>query len=274
MSDDTGIREYIPPDEAARIVSSLLSQDQRLEAFVRFQRLLPPDQAQVFSQLSDEHRERLITNLSAAELAGLIEYMETDEATDFAYLIGESTLPFILDIVSPDVAADILRSMSDNDTATILSRMESGEEVAPLLEYSDDEAGGLMTPRFVALDEGISVSQAMTLVRQWAAEYSSEDISQAFVTDRDGILRGSIRLASLVLARPHQLISLIMDSQVISIAVDTDREEIARLVEKYNVYRIPVTDEHGKLLGIIAPKTSLACSRTSRPRICTERRDS
>ena len=251
MSNDTGSRENIPPEEAARVVSSLLSEGQGLEAFVRFQRLLPPDQADVFTQLSDEHRERLITNLSAAGLAGLMEYLDTDEAIEFADLIGRSTLPSILDIVSPDVAADILKGMPSENAATILGRMDSGEEVAPLLEYADDEAGGLMSPEFVALYENMSVSQAMTFIRQWAAEYSSEEITQVFVVDRDGLLRGSVGLASLVLARPHQLVSLIMDSRIVSVTADTDQEEVARLVERYDLYQIPVTDDDGKLLGII-----------------------
>ena len=251
MSNDTGIRENIPPEEAARVVSSLLERGQGLEAFVRFQRLLPPDQAEVFAQLSDEHRERLITNLSAAGLAGLLEYLDTDEAIEFAELIGQSTLPFILDIVSPDVAADILKGMPAENAATVIGRMETGEDVAPLLEYADDEAGGLMSPEFVALYENMSVSQAMTFVRQWAAEYSSEEITQAFVVDRDGVLKGSVGLASLVLARPHQLVSLIMDSRIVSVTADTDQEEVARLVERYDLYQIPVTGDDGKLLGII-----------------------
>ena len=251
MSDDTGIRENIAPEEAARIVSSLLEQEQGLEAFVRFQRLLPPDQAEVFTQLSDEHRERLIANLSAMGMAGLIECLDTDEAVAFAGLIGPSSLPRILDVVSPDVSADILKGMDAESAAAAMGRMETGGEVAPLLEYADDEAGGLMTPEFVALYENMTVSQAMTFIRQWAAEYSSDEITQAFVVDRDGILKGSIGLANLVLARPHQLVSLIMDSQAISVNTETDQEEVARLVERYDIYRIPVTDDEGKLLGII-----------------------
>ena len=269
MSNDTGIRENVSPEEAARVVPSLLEQGQGLEAFVRFQRLLPPDQAEVFTQLSDEHRQRLITNLSAAGLAGLLEYLDTDEAIEFAELIGQSTLPFILDIVSPDVAADILKGMSADDASAAIGRMETGEEVALLLEYADDEAGGLMSPVFVALYENMSVSQAMTFIRQWAAEYSSDEITQAFVIDRDGVLRGSIGLANLVLARPHQLVSLIMDSQMVSVTADTNQEEVARLIERYDMHRIPVTDDEGRLLGIIVSKTSLAYSRKRPPRICT-----
>ena len=251
MSDDRGIRENIAPEEAARVVSSLLEREQGLEAFVRFQRLLPPDRAKVFTQLSEEHRERLTTNLSAPEMAGLIEYLNADEAVAFAELIGPSLLPHILDVVSPDVSADILKGIDAEVAATAIGQMDTGAEVAPLLEYEDDEAGGLMTSEFVALYEKMTVSQAMTFIRQWAAEHSSEEIAQAFVVDRDGILRGSIGLARLVLARPHQLVSLIMDSQVISVTTETDQEEVARLVERYHLHWIPVTDDAGKLLGVI-----------------------
>ena len=251
MSDDTGMRENVAPEEAARVVSTLLDQEQALEAFVRFQRLLPPDQAEVFTQLSEVRRERLATNLSVAGMAGLIEHLDTDEAVAFAELIGPSLLPHILDVVSPDVSADILKGIDAEVAATAISQMDTGAEVAPLLEYKDDEAGGLMTPEFVALYEKMTVSETMTFIRQWAAEHSSEEIAQAFVVDRDGILRGSISLSRLVLARPHQLVSLIMDSQVISVTTETDQKEVARLVERYNLHWIPVTDDAGKLLGII-----------------------
>ena len=251
MSDDTGMRENVAPEEAARVVSNLLDQEQGLEAFVRFQRLLPPDQAEVFIQLSDEHRGLLTSNLSVTGIADLIDHLDIDAAIDFAKTLEPSALPDILDDVSPDVSADILKRMDAEAATAALDEMESGAEVGALLEYEDDKAGGLMTPEFVALYENMTVSQAMTFIRQWAAEYSSEEITQAFVVDRDGILRGSVGLARLVLARPHQLVSLIMDSQVISVTTETDQEEVARLVERYHLHRIPVTDDAGKPLGII-----------------------
>ncbi len=251
MSNDTGIRETAAPEEATRIVSSLLEMEQSLEAFVRFQRLLPPDQAEVFSQLEDKYRERLISNLSTEGMARIIECMDTDGAIGVTGIIGRERLPSVLDSASPDVSADILKGMDADAAAAAIGQMETGAEVVPLLEYEDDEAGGLMTPEFVALSENMTVSQAMTFVRQWAAEYSSKDITQAFVVDRDGNLRGGIGLANLVLARPHQLVSLIMDSQVVSVTTETDQEEVARLVERYDLRQIPVTDDSGKLLGII-----------------------
>ena len=251
MSDETGIREDITPEEAARVVSSLLEREQGLEAFVRFQRLLPPDQAEVFTQLSEEHRERLTANLSTTGMANLMEHLDTAAAVEFAEMLEPSALPGILDDASPNVSADILKGMDEETASATLDEMETGSEVAPLLDYEDDEAGGLMTPEFVALYENMTVSQAMTFIRQWAVEYSSEDIAQAFVVDRDGVLRGSVSLARLVLARPHQFVSLIMDSQVISVTTKTDQEEVARLVERYHLHRIPVTDDAGKLLGII-----------------------
>ncbi len=254
MSNDKETRETATPEDAARIVSSLLEMEQGLEAFVRFQRLLPPDQAEVFSQLQDEHRERLTANLSTAGMARIIEHMDTNEAIGIAEAIAPQMLPGVLDSASPDVSADILKGMDAETAAAVIGEMETGPDVASLLDYADDEAGGLMTPEFVALSENMTVSHAMTFIRQWAAEYSSEEITQAFVVDRQGTLRGSVGLANLVLARPHQLVSLIMDSQVISVTTETDQEEVARLVERYDIHQIPVTDDDGKLLGVIAVK--------------------
>ena len=94
--------------------------------------------------------------------------------------------------------------------ATALESMSDAAEVAPLLAYEDDDAGGLMTPDFLALHDHMSVEQAIEFVRRWARDLAPQDIFYLFVVNRDGFLRGGVSLAELVLARPYQQISLLM----------------------------------------------------------------
>ena len=157
----------------------------------------------------------------------------------------------VLDQARPDVAADVLRDLPEDIATQTLNRMKAAEEVAPLLEYEDDDAGGLMTPEFVALRDSMSVSQAMGFVRRWAEELRPEDVSHLFVVDKNGVLTGGISLAQLVLARPYQYVSLIMDPDVISVAAETDQEHCARLVERYNLRSLPVVDDAGRLVGVL-----------------------
>ena len=168
----------------------------------------------------------------------------------FSPLQHAATLIFSVDRGS-DVAADVLRELPRALVADTVSRMEAGAEVSSLLEYEDAAAGGLMTPEFIALSERMTVSDAMTSIRAWAQEYDSDEIGQAYVVDAEGKLTGSVALSTLVLARPYQLISLIMDDGVISVSADRDQEEVARLVERYDLQSVPVIDEHGRLVGTI-----------------------
>ena len=78
-----------------------------------------------------------------------------------------------------------------------------------------------------------------------------EDVSRLFVVDQDGVLWGEISLTQLVLARPYQYISLIMDPNIISVAAETDQEHCARLVERYNLRSLPVVDDEKRLVGVL-----------------------
>ena len=247
----TGPRETIGRDEAVLVVSDLLEQGREAEAVVRLVRLLPPDQADVYCQMSDRLKDSLVERVPSSILGSMVGFMGTEDAVRLAGLVAPGELPAVLDSASPDVAADILRELPTVLVAETVARMETGPEVGSLLEYEDDDAGGLMTPEFIALSQRMTVSEAMTSIRRWAQEYHSDDISQTYVVDNDGKLTGSVTLSALVLARPYQLISLIMDADVIAVGTDRDQEDVARLVERYDLQRIPVTDEHGRLVGTI-----------------------
>ena len=233
------------------LIGQLLESALPSEAVTRLTRLRPPDQAQVMAQLSQGLQAELLNLLSSDNLSAIIEELERSDAVELSQSLRPEQLPEVLDQARPDVAADVLRDLPEDIAAQILNQMKAAEEVAPLLEYEDDDAGGLMTPEFVALRDSMTVSQAMGFVRRWAEELRPEDISQLFVVDKDGVLTGGISLAQLVLARPYQYISLIMDPDVISVAAETDQERCARLVERYNLRSLPVVDDERRLVGVL-----------------------
>ena len=233
------------------LIGELLESALPSEAVTRLTRLRPPDQAQVMAQLSQGLQAELLSLLSSDNLSAIIEELERSDAVELSQSLRPEQLPEVLDQARPDVAADVLRDLPEDIAAQTLNQMKAAEEVAPLLEYEDDDAGGLMTPEFVALRDSMTVSQAMGFVRRWAEELRPEDISQLFVVDKDGVLTGGISLAQLVLAWPYQYISLIMDPDVISVAAETDQERCARLVERYNLRSLPVVDDERRLVGVL-----------------------
>ncbi|MDP6402154.1 MAG: magnesium transporter [SAR202 cluster bacterium] len=242
-----------PPDleRAAMLIQELLESDKALEAVVRFSRFRPPDQADVMAQLSRDTQAELLSRLTASGLGTIMEELEPEEAVDLSQDMEPERLSQVLDETSPDVAADVLRGLPEDLASTTLQGMEEARDVTPLLGYEDDDAGGLMTPEFIALRESMTVARALDFVREHEEELDPEDISHLFILGRDGVLKGDINLAQLVLARPYQRVALLMRSDPISVPVETDQEQCARLMQRYNLTNLPVVDDDARLVGVL-----------------------
>ncbi len=232
-------------------LSDLMSRGAITEAVARISRLRLKDQAEVVSHMNPELQVRLLEHLSPDNLAEILGELEPSEAVDLCMSMAPSQLASTLDKSRPEVAADILRGLPVATSRTALENMADASEVIPLLEYQDDQAGGLMTPHLIALRDRMTVSQAVSFVRRWARELRHEEASYMFVVDSNGMLRGGISLSQLVLAHPHQLISLLMETDIISVLADTDQEQCARLMERYDIQRLPVVDEDEHLVGVL-----------------------
>ncbi len=111
-----------------------------------------------------------------------------------------------------------------------------------------DTAGGIMTTDYVALNERLSVEEAIREVR---AVGDKVMVSYIYVTDDHDRLRGVVSLRQLILAAPDQPLRDIMTRDVWKVHVETDQEEVARLVAHYNILAIPVVDEQNKLVGVV-----------------------
>jgi magnesium transporter len=127
--------------------------------------------------------------------------------------------------------------------------LEDAEEVSPLLLHPDDSAGGLMTSDFLALRRRMTAGEAIQAVRDWQPE--SEAVYYLFVVDGVGHLCGVVGLRDLIIADPATLVSEIMDPEVISVPVGTDREHCAQVMSRYDLLALPVVDANGVLLGVV-----------------------
>ena len=120
---------------------------------------------------------------------------------------------------------------------------------SPLLRYHDETAGGLMTTDFPYVRQDISAVNALDILR--IQGLIAEHIGSLFVVDNRDRLMGSLSVTRLALARPSTLISDIMDKDVISVPVNADQEECARLMDRYNLNYLPVIDQNRMLVGLI-----------------------
>jgi magnesium transporter len=176
--------------------------------------------------------------------------MEVDEAVEVSGLIDVDRMAGVLESVSNDVAADVLRGIDWADASNILVRMEDRSAISNLLLYQDDDAGGLMSTEFVAIRQSWPTARAVTVLRNSGLE--SEDMRQLFAVDEDGLLVGVLDLPDLVFARAGSKVSDVMNADVVSVEAGTDQEDAARLMQRYEIRSIPVVDGHGRLEGTIA----------------------
>jgi magnesium transporter len=237
----------------ASILEDLADEGLITEAMVRLKRLRIADQAEALLRISPEAQVVLLAVLPSEDLGAIIEVLEVEDAVAVCEKIENSKLPEVFDAASPHIAADVLRALEPASAEDVIAEMETAPEVIPLLEYEDDDAGGLMTPEFVALRETMNVGQALDFVRLWAREVGPdpEYLHYLFVVDWDGALKGGLSLAQLVLASRSQFVSLLMDEDIISVGVETDQEEAARLMERYDIFNLPVVDDDGRLVGVV-----------------------
>lgn len=115
--------------------------------------------------------------------------------------------------------------------------------------YPEGTAGALMTSEYSSLDDGLSASQAIDMLRREAAD--AETIYQSYVLDAQRNLLGTLSLRELILAAPDQPIDRIMVRKVICVCTATRQEDVVRLMREHDLLAVPVLDEQGRLVGIV-----------------------
>ena len=209
-----------------------------LAAVYRF--LTPSEQRALFDLLEDvEQRAMFFSELEEELLLELIEDMPPEKIAE------------ILEQMPNDDVADLLGKLTDDRAQALLDLMtkEGSEEVEELLGYDAETAGGIMLPDFIALKEETTAREATR-----ALQKDYVDIEMPFylyVTDDHEKLVGVISLRQLVVVPPETKLKSIMATDVVSVQTETDQEEVAKVVARYNVLAVPVVDENNTLVGIV-----------------------
>ncbi len=210
----------------------------------------PSDLAELVDELNDQQRKELFELLSDEEAALIIQEMDEFDQVSLLRLLTKHRASSILKEMAVDDATDLLGELSPEEAKELLSLIdEEAEEIKGLLRYREDTAGGIMTTDFIALPEDIPVEEAITRLREMAPD--AEIIYYVYVINDQTKLTGVISLRDLIAAEDGTLLKEIMLKNVISVPVDMDQEEVARLVSRYDLLAVPVVDEEQRLLGII-----------------------
>jgi len=243
----------VPEDVAAREVlddaRALAAAGEWAKLVALVTSLHPADLAELVLDLDEDERREILSHLPSDVVGQLFEYVEDDDLRDLIRGIAIEDLPAVLEEVEDDVAADVIQQLEPAEQVETLAALDRGEEVAELLQYSHESAGGLMSRGFVALNEGISVQQAIDYLR--VLRPAAERAYYLYVTDNDGRLQGVVSIRDLLVSSPRTTLSEITQRDVHAVTTGTDQEEAARMLQRYNLLAIPVVDEDGRLEGIM-----------------------
>jgi magnesium transporter len=211
----------------------------------------PADIAEAIEGLPESMQVIAFRLLSKAEAIEVYEHL--DSSIQQA-LIEEFKRQDVLDVVdkmSPDDRARLFDELPAKVVNRLLTQLslEERRATALLLGYEPNTAGRIMTPEYVSLKEHWTVSQALERIRRLANV--SETIYYLYVTDAARRLTGILSLRALVVALPEQQIGEIMVREVVHTHTDTDQEEVAHLIQRYDFLAVPVVDTEERLVGIV-----------------------
>lgn len=198
------------------------------ESVVKLFRILPKEQAgEAFSYMEPYMKEKLIQDLTDAELKGILNELFMDDTVD------------LIEEMPSNVVKKILKVVNAKDRKIINE----------LLQYPEDSAGSIMTTEFIDLKETMTVEQALQRIRDIGID--SETIYNCYVLNRNRVLLGMINIKEILISKKEQIIKELMTTNVISVNTLEDQEDVAKLFDKYDMYALPVVDTENRLVGII-----------------------
>ncbi len=212
FADIAELLEELKAEEAAYLIKSLESEIT----------------SEALMELDEDDREKILSRLSPKEIAEEIEEMDTDDA------------------------ADVVAELDDHIQQKVIEKIEDEEhasDIVELLTYEEDTAGALMAKELVQVKETWTVAGCVREMRRQAENVTR--VHSIYVTDKDGKLKGRLSLKDLLTASAKTHISEVYIPKVDYVTVNSEDEEVARIMQKYDLEAIPVVDEEGVLVGRI-----------------------
>ena len=242
-----------PPQ--ARSYQQLLTRLLRHGAYPQLRKIidktLPADLSPVIPLLLEEDRKRILSLLiEAGKAARVLFELDEVDLNEILDSLDDATLASICSSSAPDDAADLLDFIDEERRARILEILGATQsaKLESLMEGEEETAGSLMNTEFLALDEDLTVAQAIEAIRQYPRK---ESFFYVYCVDADQHLVGVLSLRSLILANAAALLKELMVQSVVRTQIDSSPEEVAQLVSKYDLLSIPVVDMQNTLVGVV-----------------------
>ena len=222
----TVLKEKLKEMKSADISAILDELDK--ESVVKVFRILSKEKAgMTFSYMESDMREKLIQDLTDAELKNVMDELFMDDTVD------------LIEEMPSNVVTRILKAVNKKDRKIINQ----------LLQYPEDSAGSIMTTEFVDLKENMTVADALKRIRERGT--NSETIYTSYVLSEGRKLIGLINIKDIVLAKEDTPIKDLMETNIISVNTTDDQEDVTKKFDKYDFFALPVVDNENRLVGII-----------------------
>ncbi|CAM2932188.1 magnesium transporter [Dellaglioa algida] len=230
-----------------------LDKGQRYNFHNEFTDLHVYEQAEIFTTLDKEQRQRVYQYLTPKELSDTFDAIEDDPEEAVKYF-DEMSLKYVaelLDNMYTDNEVDLLGQLDKHKLAKYLGLMDKDKanEIKALLHYEDKTAGAIMSTDFASIVSNQTVSSAMQVLREEAG--NAETIYYDYVVNNDKRLLGIVTLRNLLMSDETALIGDIMTTPVMSVKADDDQEDVAKMIRDYNFLAMPVTNYDEQLIGVI-----------------------
>ena len=211
----------------------------------------PADIADAIEGLPEAMQALAFRLLSKSEAIEVYEHLDSSIQQALIEELKRQDVLEIVDKMSPDDRARLFDELPAKIVTRLLEQLSPAERqaTAQLLGYEAGTAGRIMTPEYVSLKEGFTVTEALDRIRRLAN--ATEMIYYLYVTDGARRLTGILSLRQLVIAQPQQTVGEIMTREAAFVRTDTDQEEVARVIQRYDFLAVPVVDREQRLVGIV-----------------------
>ena len=215
--------DYYNSVDLAEIVSNLEIKD----AVFIFKTVPASSTAEVFGYLSNDYKEEIVGLLTSTNIKSVMEELYADDIVDF------------IEEMPSNIVKRVLKSIDK----------ELRSEINEILSYKEDSAGSIMTIEYVELRENDTCKTALKKIRKEGKE--AESISYCYIIDNKRTLKGYISLKEILFNEETVKIKDIMEKDIVSVMVDDDKEEVAKVFKKYDLSVLAVTNNEMKMLGIV-----------------------
>lgn len=220
-------------------------------SYDKLTKLHPADLADILEDLDSEYRKKILESIDNSLASDILQEIDPEVQVEILKSISDSKASEILINMPNDEIADILEEIDEAEAEKILLNFEKEDEkeVRTLMEYEDDEVGSIMNKDFITFNLNITVEDTIEIIRETKPD---DEVSYyIYIVDEYEKLQGVISLRDLVLADPKSKIKDIMEKDLNTVKDSENIEEAVESIIKYNLNALPVVDEENKLCGIV-----------------------